>query len=107
MSKDKVCKVREILKIGRVLPETTKGWLCVDAKEYEKDDSDPIVFFPGKAKPYLAHEDCGAARVREGQWRKRGTQWNVNEWDRQDWLAIYGAGRLPKPGECTWIALEL
>ena len=84
-------KVRKIRKV-RALAE---GWLSVDKEVAESTDL-LIAFFTGQAKPELEKDGCW--RTAHGCRRT----WVLNEWH-----AAFGRARLPKPGKCERVKLEL
>ena len=79
-------KAREIQKVAKLVT----GWLCVD----EERGVFPVSFFI--SKPGLGED---------GVWSP--IEDTKKLWSRNEWRGIYGSARLPKPGACERVRLEL
>jgi len=103
----KKSRLRQIVQWN--VPKFVKGWLCVDAKTYS--EYYPIIFFPGKEKPFLANSNDEDAGIYIGMWRKKGEAWFGGEyltlWSLKEWKRDFGNTRLPKKGKCELVEIEL
>ena len=82
--------------------KTCSGWLCVDVKDY---DTGTIVFFRGRTKPRLVKEEEEHC-VHPGQWTGHANS-DCEVWTRACWRKDYGPAKLPAPGACERVQLEV
>ena len=85
-------KLREIRKAAK--PKLVAGRLAVDGEP--GDGGAPIAFFPAKRKPRKHVNGCWLAPMG-----------SLGAWYAEEWKAMYGPARLPKPGACERVRLEL